>query len=566
MKINIKLILGFLVVALLVGVVGYIGYSGVLNVFEHFDVIVDETAPELAILGEIGIQASRLQTEAVSFTLIRAEKAEEEEKEEEKEEEAEFEAANKKLDKAIQQLEKAEEEEEEEEERARERVFIEEIKESKIKLYNAALALINGKRQGKSGPEILDLKEELEEIEEELEEIIDARITSERDELVRRGTLAEEIASTATKLILIVIIVAIILAIILGLFISRSISQPVTKLRDASIEIGKGKLGTKIDITSKDEIGDLANSFKDMTVDLQKSRKELQKLPQKLEKEVKERTAELEKSKKILEKGSKEKEKQRVATLHILKDVDKAKKELEKSYEELKGLDKLKTQFLSITSHELRSPITPMKLQMGLLLENRFGKLTKKQKESLEMISKNAEHLDKLIADILDISRIQAGGLKIKPKKIQLADCIKETIENVKSSAHRENITLRAKIAKLPEITADKHRIIQVLSNLINNAIKFTPAKGKVTIEAEKQKNSVLVKIKDTGIGIAEKDLKKIFEPFFQVDSSYTRKYKGSGLGLSVCKGIIEQHNGKIWAESKLGKGSTFYLTLPLKL
>ncbi len=182
------------------------------------------------------------------------------------------------------------------------------------------------------------------------------------------------------------------------------------------------------------------------------------------------------------------------------------------------------------------------------------------------MVLRNTEHLDKLIADILDISRIEAGRLKFEVEKVQVVDCIKETAENMKPFADKQNIVIATKIAKLPELILDKNRIIQVLNNLIKNAIKFTPAKGKITIIAEKQENNILVKVKDTGISMSEKDLKNIFEPFFQVDSSYRRKYEGTGLGFAICKGIVEQHGGKILAESIVGKGSTFYITLPLKL
>jgi two-component system CheB/CheR fusion protein len=233
---------------------------------------------------------------------------------------------------------------------------------------------------------------------------------------------------------------------------------------------------------------------------------------------------------------------------------------------ERKKIDELKTEFLSITSHELRSPMTPMKAQLQMLLEGYFGNPNEKQKQSLEMILRNTERLDKLIVDILDISRIQSGRLKFELKKVQPADCIKESIENMKPLADEKNIAITTKIDKLPKITLDKDAITQVLTNLIDNAIKFTPEKGKIKIEVKKQKNDILVKVKDTGIGISEENLKRIFNPFFQVDSSYTRKYKGTGLGLTICKAIIKQHGGKIWTKSKLKRGSTFYFTLPLKV
>ena len=263
-----------------------------------------------------------------------------------------------------------------------------------------------------------------------------------------------------------------------------------------------------------------------------------------------------------------------IGAVEIFRDITEHKKAQEiliksihrkKEITRLKELDMAKTQFLSITSHELRTPMTPIKSQIEMLSDGFFGKLTKKQKQSLEMISRNVENLDKLLADILDISRVQTGKLRFELSKVQIADCIKYSIENIKASADKKNISIAAKIEKLPELTLDNGRIMQVLTNLINNAVKFTPAKGKITVEAEKQKNNVLVKVKDTGIGIAGKDMKKLFEPFFQAESSDRRKYGGTGLGLTICKNIIEQHGGKIWVKSRLGKGSIFYFSLPLK-
>jgi two-component system cell cycle sensor histidine kinase PleC len=243
----------------------------------------------------------------------------------------------------------------------------------------------------------------------------------------------------------------------------------------------------------------------------------------------------------------------------------KADEKIKEQMEELKSLDELKNQFLSITSHELRTPMTPMKAQLEMLLEGYFGNLDENQKQSVTMILRNTERLDKLIVDILDISRLQSGRLKLELKKVQPADCIKESMENMKSLVDEKNIAVTIKINKLPKIIIDKDRITQVLTNLIDNAIKFTPENGNITIGAEKQKNDILVEVKDTGIGISEKNLKKIFLPFFQIDSTYSRKYKGTGLGLAICKGIVEQHGGKILVKSKLGKGSTFYFTLPFK-
>lgn len=236
-----------------------------------------------------------------------------------------------------------------------------------------------------------------------------------------------------------------------------------------------------------------------------------------------------------------------------------------KDITEIKKIDELKAQFLIMTSHELRTPMTPILAQAQMLSDQSLGKLSGKQKKSTEIILRNMLRLNNLIEDILDISRIQSAQLNLALKKSQLAECIKETIEEMKPLVAHKNITLDTKIQALPKTAFDQRRMRQVLTNLIENAISFTPEKGKITIEATKQKDAIVVKVTDTGIGISAKNLKELFKPFFQVTPAYIRKEKGTGLGLSICKGIIEQQGGKIWAKSTLGKGSTFSFTIPLQ-
>lgn len=171
-----------------------------------------------------------------------------------------------------------------------------------------------------------------------------------------------------------------------------------------------------------------------------------------------------------------------------------------------------------------------------------------------------------MVTDVLDISRIRSKKLKLTLEKFSLVKIIKDVVREMKPGVQEKKIDLAMKLADLPKIVGDNDRISQVVSNLVNNAIKFTPEKGKITIEAEKRGKEVIVKIIDTGVGISSKNLKKLFAPFFQLETGLARKHGGTGLGLVICKGIIEAHGGKIWAESKgEGKGSTFSFTLPIK-
>ena len=250
------------------------------------------------------------------------------------------------------------------------------------------------------------------------------------------------------------------------------------------------------------------------------------------------------------------------------KAFNKMGKEITKIINDLKEIDEAKTQFLSITSHELRTPMTPIKSQLQLLLRKHFGKLNNKQVKSLRMIERNTDRLDRLLQNLLEISRIQSGRMKIIPSRQSINDVIEDVVNFMKPSADEKKIKMKTKIFdKIPEIEFDKDKISQVLQNIISNSIKFTPEGGKITISLSKYgKNGVIISTRDTGIGIPEDKCRDVFEPFFQVDSWRSRKVGGTGLGLAICKGIVEAHGGKIWCESKPNEGATFYFTLPFKI
>jgi signal transduction histidine kinase len=227
-------------------------------------------------------------------------------------------------------------------------------------------------------------------------------------------------------------------------------------------------------------------------------------------------------------------------------------------------LDKSKSEFLSITSHELRTPITPLKAQLQMLQQEYFGKLTEKQKESITIILRNAERLNKIIEDFLEISRIEAARLKFAFRKTDLHETVKETIDFMTGFAKEKNIILTTTIGELPIIEIDPDRISQVLRNLVHNAIKFSSAGSSIEINAELEKDFIRFSVKDQGVGLNTEDQIRVFEPFYQVEGSLSRNYGGTGLGLTICRGIIEAQKGKIWIESKPGFGCTFYFTVPI--
>ncbi|MCK4491061.1 MAG: PAS domain S-box protein, partial [Candidatus Altiarchaeales archaeon] len=254
---------------------------------------------------------------------------------------------------------------------------------------------------------------------------------------------------------------------------------------------------------------------------------------------------------------------QRVTLAIEGKEVEDALKE---TAEKLKEVDRLKDEFLTMTAHELKTPLTPVKVQSQLLLAGAMGKINEEQRKSLNMVLRNTDRFIRLINDISDISKIEAGTLEFYMGGVQIADVIKDSIRDLNPLTKKKQITLIGQYpAELPLINADDGRLTQVLTNLIENAVKFTQEKGKITVKAKKSRNNIVVSVEDTGIGISKKNLGKVFDKFFQADTGATRKYGGTGLGLTICRRIIEEHGGRIWVESSLGKGSKFILTLPIK-
>lgn len=244
---------------------------------------------------------------------------------------------------------------------------------------------------------------------------------------------------------------------------------------------------------------------------------------------------------------------------------NKTSEALGKIDKEHKQLEKSKTEFLSITSHELRSPMTPMRAQLQMLKEEYFGKLTEKQKNSINIVLRNTERLDNIIVDLLEISRIEAARLKFRFVKQDFSICINSLIKEMDGFMPDKKIKIITKFKNLPIIEHDPDRFCQVLRNLVNNAKKFSPKNSIIEIGGKLQEGEILFYIKDQGAGISLNDQKRIFDPFFQAEQTIYREHSGTGLGLSIVRGIIESQNGKVWLESEVGKGTIFFFTVPLK-
>jgi signal transduction histidine kinase len=260
------------------------------------------------------------------------------------------------------------------------------------------------------------------------------------------------------------------------------------------------------------------------------------------------------------------------AKLHIeavtetYREVSDKNRQLEESYSKLKELDRLKSNFLATMSHELRTPLTSVIGYSEMMLEGLGGPLTGEQREYLGIIMEKGENLLQLITSILDISKIEAGRVRLVISEVDAAQLMRDAVATVLPLARKKGLKVTCEPAALPKIQVDRDKVRQCLVNLCSNAVKFTPAGGHITVYAEPAAGERLVMhVADTGIGIGEEHVDKVFDVFYQVDGSSTREYGGAGLGLAIVKSFVDAHGGDVKVRSAPGVGSTFSVILPIR-
>jgi signal transduction histidine kinase len=251
-----------------------------------------------------------------------------------------------------------------------------------------------------------------------------------------------------------------------------------------------------------------------------------------------------------------------IENARLYEDLKERALHLEKAYAELQEIDRLKDELVQNVSHELRTPLTFVKGYVEMLLNGDMGQINERQRESLSIVADKTNTTARLVSDIIFLQQIEHESLQLA--ELNLAQVVRRALQSNQAAAEGAHIALECHVAPdLPPAHADRDRINQVLDNLISNAIKFSPQGGTITVQIEDAGAMLQISVSDTGIGISEDQVGRIFERFYQVDGSATRKFGGAGLGLTIVKRIVEAHGGRIWVKSQTGQGSTFFFTLP---
>ncbi len=312
----------------------------------------------------------------------------------------------------------------------------------------------------------------------------------------------------------------IVLALLLGFVTSWSFILPVQQAQGFLGEVAKGNFAATMNVPNRDEFGALADRMNHMSRELER----------------------------------------------LYENQRRDSQELQKLNAQLRQASDAKSNFLANMSHELRTPMNAILGFVEMVLDEIYGEVPPHLKEPLTDVQTNGRHLLRLINDVLDLSKIEAGRMELVLAEYSVQDVVETVRSSLQSLAREKGLKLIAAAQDgIPLAFGDGKRVTQCLMNLVGNALKFSK-QGEVALSVEQQGTNLLCRVSDTGIGIPEGELENIFTEFQQLDTAITREYSGTGLGLNITKKFVEMHGGRIWAESQLGKGSTFFFTIPLRV
>nr|WP_283818026.1 ATP-binding protein [Bradyrhizobium jicamae] len=341
---------------------------------------------------------------------------------------------------------------------------------------------------------------------DKLERLTNQLVNRAEADMVAGIDASRQTYTKSQMLVTVVALASFVLTLVLGHAISRSVIEPVRIIHHGLNRIAAGDFAQRIEVPNRDELGELAAH------------------------------------------------------------VNSACDELQQLYRSLEEASRHKSQFLANMSHELRTPLNAVLGFSELMLDGIYGDPPEKMRSAIERIQRNGRHLLGLINDVLDLSKIEAGQLRLSLADYSVEELVNVVHTSVESLAADKNLSLRIAVpAGLPPARGDERRLAQALFNLVGNAIKFTD-RGEVRIEVEAKADSYVFSVQDTGPGIDEADQARIFQEFQQVDNSITKTKGGAGLGLAIVKRIVEMHGGRIWIQSRLGQGARFSFLVPARL
>lgn len=443
-------------------------------------------------------------------------------------------------------------------------------------------------------------------------------------EMIELDVRARQISNEATLAVLIASLMAVALSIFAGVQFTKSIVEPAERLTETVRNIGRGKLDLKTDIITNDEFGELSREFNKMTERLRKY--EALNIGKILEEKQKAETivenisdgiivcsrenkiilmndaarqllnidyvttekyyTDIIKDERVRNILSNPKSDNYISQPYLLFKKNDAEIFIRPRVSEIplvsggilgtvlilqdvtqfKQLDKMKSEFMATVSHEFRTPLTSINMSIDILNEGIVGKLNPEQTSLIHAAKQDAERLTKLVRELLELSRLESGKLQLRQELISINDVIVDAIKPIQLPFKEKSVELKLNLqADLPKFIGDVQQLGWVVSNLINNALRYTPSAGYVEIKSAREKNDIVVQISDTGRGISKENIGKIFDKFVQVKETMESTPGSVGLGLAIAKEIVEMYGGKISVESEVEKGSIFTFTIPLE-
>ena len=401
-----------------------------------------------------------------------------------------------------------------------ERDLVEQIRTSQDEVMAVVADMANAIRDGKLGSVTGALSQRQQRLDYEITTRVGRLVAAEQDRMAR---LRESVTAANRRSLILTAafaVSAVILALLCGFVISWSFILPVREAQGFLDKVAAGGLGGRISVPNRDEFGMLAERMNHMSQELQRF----------------------------------DTEQRRAAA------------ELGHLNQQLEEASKAKSEFLANMSHELRTPMNAILGFTEMVLDGLYGDVPTELKEPLADIQVNGRHLLRLINDVLDLAKIEAGRMQLAPSEYSVREVVDVVHVSLRSLAAEKDLDFVINVSNdLPAAYGDNGRLTQCLMNLAGNAIKFTK-QGRVEIGVELMGSELIYRVSDTGIGIPKEEMENVFAEFRQVDATVTREFGGTGLGLSITKKFVEMHGGRIWIESEVGKNCTFFFAVPLRI